>query len=122
MIWDGDKLHCDIKLNEQFGNETGAVSNGILLGIVDAMMLYAILADTGKVFLARKVGVDFVVPLELDKTYRATVQFLKNKGEDVYTSACIKDDSGNICATFGAVFRENKQVPIEEAVGNLDFN
>jgi acyl-coenzyme A thioesterase PaaI-like protein len=122
MMWDGDKIRCDLRLDERFENETGTVLSGILFGIMDVMMWCAILVNTGKICVTRTVKADFVAPVEPDKPYKATSQFIRIEGRDVHVAAYIKDDSGNICATVDAIFRENKEIRLEEAMERLDFS
>jgi acyl-coenzyme A thioesterase PaaI-like protein len=122
MMWDGDRIYCDLRLNERFENETGTVLSGILFGIMDVMMWCAILMNTGKICVTHKVKVDFVVPVELDKSYKATSQFIRIEGRDVHVTADIKDDSGNLCAMVDAIFRENQELSLKEAIERLDFS
>jgi hypothetical protein len=115
-------MHCDLRLDERFKDKSGTVLNGILFGIMDVMMWSAIWLSTGKICAIRRLDADFIMPVEYDKFYRATSQFVKIEGNAAFAIACIEDNFGNICTIADAVFCEDKGASVGEAMKRLDFS
>ena len=114
-------IYCDVSLGRQFESETGSILSAMAFGIMDVMMWYSILVNTGKICLTRKAAVDVLKPLEAGRPYKATARFLGIDGRDVRVLAHITDDSDEVCAEADGVFRESKTITPQRIMKGLDF-
>jgi acyl-coenzyme A thioesterase PaaI-like protein len=120
VMWDDDRVYADLRLGERFSSEADSSSSSILLGIMDVMMWCAILVATGKIGVTRKINAHFIKPVTGDEPIRASGHYINIDERDIHVMAYIKDDSGDLCATADAVFRENK-VSVDQAIKRIDF-
>ncbi len=121
IVWDKDRVYSDLRLGERFNGETAGSLDDILFGIMDVMMWCAILVTTGKVCAARKANTYFIKPVAYDELITASGHCIHIDGKDIYVMAYIKDASGDICAMVDAVFRENKELPLDRVIKCMDF-
>jgi len=121
MFLEGGSIYCDVKLGPQFESETGSILSAMAFGIMDVMMWYSTLVNTGRICLTRKAAVDIFKSLEADKPYRAVSRFLGIDGRDVRVLAYIADESSEVYAETNAVFRESKGITPERIMKGLDF-
>ncbi len=115
-------VYSDFEITEQFIAETNSVYNGILFGIMDVLMWYAIMMETKKICMTKKVDVDFFEPIACNVPYRAKSKLLSHKGKDFHVAAWIEDTAGRICTKVTALFREGKGVDIAKVIRDFDFS
>lgn len=115
-------VYSDFEITEQFISEIDSVYNGILFGIMDVLMWYAIMMETRKICMTKKVNVDFVEPIACNVPYRAMSKLLRHEGKDFYVTAWIQDTTGHICTKVTALFREGKGVDIAKVIRDFDFS
>jgi hypothetical protein len=100
----GDHVYTDFQIGEQFNSETDSVYNGILLGIMDVLMWYAIIMQTKKICMTKKIDIEFFVPISCNVPYRAKSKLLGYDEKDFHVSAWIEDSNGQVRTRVAAVF------------------
>jgi acyl-coenzyme A thioesterase PaaI-like protein len=118
----GDHVYTDFEIDERFQSETISLCNGILFGIVDVLMWYAVMMQAKKICMTRRVNVDFFEPLLCRIPYRAKSRLLDADGKDYYVDAWIEDGGGKICTKVSALFKEGKNINLQEIIGSFDFS
>lgn len=115
-------VYSDFQVTDQFRNETESVYNGILFGIMDVLMWYAIMMETKKICMTKKIDVDFLEPLSCNVPYRAKSKLLSQDGRDFHVTAWIEGADGHVCTKVTALFREGKGVNIAKVIRDFDFS
>jgi acyl-coenzyme A thioesterase PaaI-like protein len=122
VIHSGDHVYTDFEIGEQFSGETDSVYNGLLFGIMDVLMWYAIMMETKKICMTKTIEMEFFQPVMCNVPYRAKSRLLRNDAKDFHVTAWIEDGKGQICTKVDALFREGKGVNIEEIINDFDFS
>ncbi len=122
VVYAGDHVYTEFRLDDRFQNETGSVYNGILFGIMDVLMWYAILMGAKKVCMTKKIAVEFFEPLLCNVPYRARSKLMDIQGKDYYVAAWTEDDNGKVYARVDALFREGKDVNVADLLCDFDFS
>jgi hypothetical protein len=122
VIHAGDHVYTDFEIGEQFGGETDSIYNGILFGIMDVLMWYAIMMETKKICMTKTIEMESFEPVTWDVPYRAKSRLLSNDARDFHVTAWIEDTNGRICTKVVALFREGKGVNIAEIISDFDFS
>ena len=121
MVLDNNTIYCDLNLGGQFEGEAGSILSGMAFGVMDVMMWYAILVNTGRITATRKATVELVKPLEAGRPYRATGKFTGVDGRDLRAEAYLADRSGEVCVEANALFRDSKGFTHAEVLKGFDF-
>jgi acyl-coenzyme A thioesterase PaaI-like protein len=114
-------VYTDIAVSNAFQGYEGVAHGGILFGILDVIMWYAIFIDTKKICMTRKTDMDFLKPVLCDSTYRAQGKLERVEDRDVWATAWIEDAKKDRCAQVTALFRQAKNVDYREHVSKMDF-
>lgn len=121
IIWKNSAVHSDLSLDKRFNGETGTISSGILFRMMDVLMGSAILVSTGKFCVAHIFNAAFIKPVEPYVPNRVSGRFVRIDGKNVFAMAEVRDASGNMCWMADAIFRENKELPLSQALKSFDF-
>lgn len=122
MMYEKDIVYCDVQLDNRFEGYTDVLHGGIIFGILDVIIWYAIFMATKKICMTRKTEMEFFKPVICGAPYIAKGQFLRIEGRDVHATAWIEDKEGEVCASVNALFREGKDIPVYEFVHKFDFS
>lgn len=122
FVYQDGMVTCDVKVDTRFEGYQGVVHGGMIFGILDVMMWYAIFLTTRKVSLTRKGDMDFLKPVFCERIYKARARFLRIEEKDIFASAWIEDDEGGICAEVTGLFREMKDMPDVRFLDLFDFS
>jgi acyl-coenzyme A thioesterase PaaI-like protein len=122
MIYDNGMVCCDVRVDNRFEGYDDVIHGGMVMGILDTMMWYAIIMETKKVAMTRTIEMDFYKPVLCNVDYSARAQFLKAEDRDIYASAWFEDSSGEVCSRVTGLFREAKDVSMRHVVDRLDFS
>jgi uncharacterized protein (TIGR00369 family) len=114
-------VFCDFTAREKFQGYDGMLHGGIVTGVLDEVMWWALFVETKMVFATWKLDVEFRRPVLCGKAYRASAQFLSHLHRTYYVSGVIEDESGNVCARAKGSFRKTRQIALEEITRYLDF-
>lgn len=118
---DNDLVCCNMNIDTRFEGYDGVVHGGMLFGILDVIIWYAILMETKKICMTRKADMDFFKPVLSNVTYKACGKLLRVEDRDYWATAWIEDQSGERCAQVTALFRESKSLDYDDFVNNLEF-
>ena len=118
----GDHAYTDFVIGAGFQNEADCVENGILFGIMDSLMWYAIIMRTGKICMTRRTTVELITPVPCNAPYRAKGRFLHLDENDFHADAWIEDREGRICARVSALFKQSRNMYARDVIKSLDFS
>jgi len=122
MMYEDGIVFCDTNISNRFEGYTDVVHGGILFGILDVIIWYAIFMKTKKIAMTRKTEMEFFKPVMCSVHYIAKGRYLYTEERDIHAEAWIEDDAGEIYAKVNALFREGKDIPIEHFVNKFDFS
>jgi acyl-coenzyme A thioesterase PaaI-like protein len=114
-------VYTDVNVSDAFQGYEGVVHGGMLFGILDVLMWYAIFIEERKVCMTRKTDMDFFKPVLCDKPYRAQGKLLRVEDRDVWATGWIEGGDREKCAQVTALFREAKGVAYQDVVNRMDF-
>lgn len=121
ILYDNDLVYCNMTIDRRFEGYDGVVHGGMLFGILDVIIWYAILMETKKICMTRKTDMDFFKPVLTNTTYKACGRLLRVEERDYWATAWIEDQGGERCAQVTALFRESKNIDYDDFVKNLEF-
>lgn len=122
LTYEDGLVRCDLFVDRRFEGYAGVVHGGVVTGILDTMMWFSILLETGKVCMTRNINMDFHKPVLCNTRYKATSRFERIEEKDVFASAWIEDDAGEAYTKIAGLFREGKDVPIRSIIDRFDFS
>ena len=122
VIYAGDHVYTDFQIGEQFQSETDSLYNGILFGIMDVLMWYAILMQTKKICMTKKIDIEFLEPISCNIPYRAKSKLLSADEKDIHVTAWIEDNNGQVYSKVTALFREGRGMNASDIINNFDFS
>ncbi len=114
-------VYCNLYVSNRFEGYTDVVHGGMVFGILDVIIWYAIMMETKKVCMTRHIEMDFFKPVMCNTSYIAKAKLIKVKGKDFHTSAWVEDKNGECYAKVNAVFRETKDLSIIDFLDRMDF-
>ncbi len=114
-------VYTDIVVARAFEGYENTVHGGMIFGILDTIMWYAIIMATKKICMTRKTDMDFFKPMKCNTQYRGEGKLLRVEGRDVWATAWIDDAEKERCAQVTALFREPKRLDRERLLSRLDF-
>jgi len=122
MVYENGYILCDVIVDNRYEGYEDIVHGGMVMGILDTMMWYAIFMATKKIAMTRHIDMDFFKPVMCNKLYKAKSNFLRIVERDIYAYASIEDENGELCAQVTGLFREAKDLPLQEFIDRLDFS
>lgn len=114
-------VYADITISRKFEGYEKVVHGGMLFGILDTLIWYAIFMDIGKSCMTRKTDMDFLKPVLCDATYRAQAKVQRVEERDIWATAWIEDAQKERYAQVTALFREGKGIDYAGILDRLDF-
>jgi len=118
---DGGTL-CQFTPPEVFQGFGGILHGGIITGILDEVMFWAVLMETQKICVTVKIETVFKRPIFCGRTYRASGRLLHTPYDtDYFAQGTITDESGKNCATGKASFHIMRGMTIEDMQKDLIF-
>ncbi len=113
---------CEFVTDGAFQGYRGVAHGGIVSGVLDELMWWTILVETGAMCFTWKMDIEFRRPVMCSETYRAVGSYQGVRHGNYQVSASIEDASGKVCAKAVGVFRKVKDMSNEELFRNLDFS
>ena len=113
---------CDVFVDTRFEGYTDVLHGGMVFGILDVMIWYAIFMETKKICMTRKTETEFLRPVMCNAHYTARARFLYIEDRDVHAEAWIETENGDICAKVDALFREAKDLPVDHFINRFDLS
>jgi acyl-coenzyme A thioesterase PaaI-like protein len=122
VIYAGDHVYTDFQIGNRYCGETNSVYNGILFGIMDVLMWYAIMMQTKKICMTKKINMEFFEPIPCDTPFRAKSKLLNHDKKNFHVTSWIEDGNGRVYAKVTALFREGRGINIAEIIEDFDFS
>lgn len=122
MTYEDHSVLCDVLVDTRFDGYRNVVHGGMIFGIMDVMIWYAIFMETRKICMTRKTDTEFLKPVMCNAVYKAKARFLSIEGRDVLAAAWIENDEKEVCTKVEAVFREAKDIPVDTFIERFDFS
>ncbi len=115
-------VYADMTIDTAYEGYDDVVHGGMLFGVLDVIMWYAIFLATKKICMTRKTEMEFFKPVECGATYRAQGSLMRVEEKDVWACAWIKDGSAKRYAQATALFKETKHLDYEKFLNNFNFD
>ncbi|MCX8022761.1 MAG: PaaI family thioesterase [Syntrophorhabdaceae bacterium] len=122
MKYEKGLVYCDVNLDNRFEGYTDVLHGGIIFGILDVIIWYAIFMETKKVSMTRKTEMEFFKPVLCGNPYIAKGQFLRIEGKNIYATAWIEDKNGEVYASVNALFKEARDISYRHFIDRFDFS
>jgi acyl-coenzyme A thioesterase PaaI-like protein len=122
--YEDGRASIDFFVDSRFQGYPNVVNGGITFGILDVLLWYAILIDTKKMAMTRKVEMEFFKPILCNIHYVALSETTGIEGRDIKACAWVEDASGEVYARVTAIFREGrgKGIDAETTLSHLDYS
>lgn len=112
---------CQFNANHKFQGYDGMMHGGIVAGILDEIMWWALFMETRVIAATTKMEIEFKRPVLSGETYRAKGQVIRSVHNTFNVSGVIESLSGDLCARANGYFRRIKGFTMEDIVNHLDF-
>ena len=122
VLYENGVVYTNMSVDSRFEGYRGVVHGGMVFGILDVIMWYAILLDTRKICMTRRTEMEFLKPVLCNTMYRAEARLVGVEEKDVIVSAWVQDGQGERYAEVKGIFRETKGLDIAEFVNSFDFS
>lgn len=115
-------VYSDLSIDNRFEGYAEVLHGGMIFGILDVIIWYAIVMKTRIVAMTRKAEMEFFKPIMCSTSYRAKAQMLTIEERDILATAWVEDTAGDVYARMNAVFREGKGFEMDAFVDRFDFS
>ncbi len=115
-------IYCNFNINNRFEGYRNILHGGIIFGILDVIVWYAIFMETKKICMTRKVEMEFLKPVMCNSPCVAKGRVVKIRGRDFHVSAWVENESGDVCSKINAIFRESKDLSVVDFIDRMDFS
>jgi acyl-coenzyme A thioesterase PaaI-like protein len=122
LMYEDGIVSCEVNLSNRFEGYTDVAHGGMLFGILDVIIWYAIFMKTKKIGMTRKTEMEFFRPVLCNNRYIARGRFLYIEEKDIHAEAWIEDEAGEIYAKANGLFREGRDIPVEHFVNRFDYS
>lgn len=117
-----DKMvYCTFIAKDKFQGYDGMMHGGIVSGILDEVMWWALFMETKVVAATTKIEVEFKRPILSGETYTAKAQVIRSFHNTYNVSGAIENLKGEVCAKGNGFFRKMRGFTIEDIIKHLDF-
>lgn len=115
-------VYTDMTIDAAYEGYDDIVHGGMLFGVLDVIMWYAIFLATKKICMTRKTEMEFLKPVACGVSYRAQGRLTRVEERDVWAAAWIEDEKKERCAQASALFRETKHLDFDRFLRNFNFD
>jgi acyl-coenzyme A thioesterase PaaI-like protein len=115
-------VYSDLFIDNPFEGYAEVLHGGMIFGILDVIVWYAIVMRTKIVAMTRKAEMEFYKPIMCSSPYRAKAEMLRIEDRDIISTAWIEDPAGEVYARLNAVFREAKGLVMDAFIDRFDFS
>ena len=122
MMYKPGLVYCDVNLDNRFEGYTDVLHGGMIFGILDVIIWYAIFMETKKIGMTRKTEMEFLKPVMCGSPYIAKGRFLRIEDRDIFATAWMEDNQGDVYAKVDALFREGKDLSLHHFINKFDFS
>ena len=121
MFYEDHIVYSFLNVDDRFEGYTGVLHGGMIFGVLDVIIWYAIFIETKRICMTRHTEIDFLRPVRCGRPYIAKGRFLRIEDKDVYATAWVEDDAGTVYAKMEAIFREARDITRLEYIERFDF-
>lgn len=114
-------VFCEFIADQRFQGYDGMMHGGIVAGILDEVMWWALFVETKIISATTKMEIEFKRPIISKETYRAKGQVLEVIHNTYNVTGIIENSSGHVCAKANGYFRRLKRYTMEDVMKHLDF-
>ncbi|HOP84999.1 MAG TPA: PaaI family thioesterase [Syntrophorhabdaceae bacterium] len=114
-------VFCEFIADQRFQGYDGMMHGGIVAGILDEVMWWALFVETKVISATTKMEIEFKRPIISKETYRAKGQVLEVIHNTYNVTGIIENSSGHVCAKANGYFRRLKRYTMEDVMKHLDF-
>ena len=119
---DGDRVSADFRLSEVFIGYEGLIHGGMLAGVLDEVMWWAVAWGTGRACLTVEMTVRYKRPAPIGRSYRAVAWVTKATSRVVEAEAEIWDlEQDALCTTARGRYYLLSGEKNREALAMLDY-
>ena len=122
MFYEDGTVYCDLFVDNRFEGYADVLHGGMIFGILDTMVWYVIFMRSKKIAMTRKVDMEFMKPVMCSTRYRAMSKLTRIEEKNIYATAWIEDDSGEVYSRIHATFREGKNFDVPTFIDRFDFS
>jgi acyl-coenzyme A thioesterase PaaI-like protein len=122
MFYQDGIVYCDLFVDNRFEGYAEVLHGGMIFGVLDVIIWYVIFMRSKKIAMTRKVDMEFLKPVMCSTAYRAKGKLTRIEEKNIYASAWIEDDSGEVYARVSATFREGKNFDVAAFIDRFDFS
>lgn len=122
LFAEGEEVFTEFKLEEAFIGYEGIVHGGVLAGILDEVMWWAVAWHTGRASLTTELQVRYSRPAPIGHSFRAKGRIVRSNQRIVETEGEILDlETGEICTLGSGRYYLLKGDRNREALLLLDY-
>ncbi|MDD5008215.1 MAG: PaaI family thioesterase [Syntrophorhabdaceae bacterium] len=114
-------VFCEFTADQKYQGYDGVMHGGIVSGILDEVMWWALFMETKIITATSKIEVEFRRPIICGEAYRAKGQVLRSVHGTYNVSGLIENASGHVCAKAHGFYRKTKGFTVEDIIRHLDF-
>jgi len=115
-------VYSDLLIDNRFEGYAEVLHGGMIFGILDVIVWYAIVMKTRIVAMTRKAEMEFFKPIMCSTPYRAKAEMLRIEERDIISTAWVEDSRGEVYARLNAVFREGRGFEMNPFIDRFDFS
>lgn len=115
-------VYCDFSIDNRFEGYAEVLHGGMIFGILDVIIWYAIVMKSRIVAMTRKAETEFFKPIMCSTPYRARAQMLRIEDRDIISTAWIEDANGEVYARLNTIFREARGIAMDAFIDRFDFS
>ncbi|HNT44076.1 MAG TPA: hypothetical protein PKN85_06415 [Syntrophorhabdaceae bacterium] len=115
-------VYSDLFIDNRFEGYAEVLHGGMIFGILDVIVWYAIVMRTKIVAMTRKAEMEFFKLIMCSTPYRAKAEMLRIEDRDIISTAWIEDSAGEVYARLNAVFREARGLAMDAFIDRFDFS
>jgi len=112
---------CEFVAPERFQGYDGMLHGGIVTGILDEVMWWALFMEKKVICATSKIEVSFKRPVICGDGYKASGRLVRTAGRSYLMYGQIEDQVGHVCARSNGSFRAIGKFTVDDIVKHLDF-
>ncbi len=112
---------ADLSVRALFQGYTNVVHGGIVAGLMDEVMWWAVTVETRRISMTRKIEVEYLASLVCDMPYSVKGRLLEVRHGTFFASGQIENPSGKVAARAKGIFRPAKAVSRDILVGKMNL-
>lgn len=121
MYYRDGTVVADLSVRNFFQGYGNLVHGGIIAGLLDEVMWWAVTLQTRQLSMTRKAETEYLHAVRCEMPYTVKGRLLEAKHNTFFAAAAIEDPSGRAVSRGSSVFRPVKTISIAEFQKKLDL-